>query len=56
MNLPVMLATQVRSLGWEESLEEGVAIPCSIPACRIPRIEEPSGYSPWGRKESDTPE
>ena len=26
----------------------------SIPAWRIPWTEEPVGYSPWGRKESDT--
>ena len=25
-------------------------------AWRIPWTEEPSGYSPWGRKESDTAE
>ena len=25
----------------------------SILAWRIPRTEEPGGYSPWGRKESD---
>ena len=28
----------------------------SILACKIPRTEEPGGYSPWGRKESDTTE
>ena len=28
----------------------------SILACRIPWIEEPAGYSPWGHRESDTAE
>ena len=28
----------------------------SILAWRIPWTEEPGGYSPWGSKESDTPE
>ena len=28
----------------------------SIPAWKIPRREEPGGYSPWGPKESDTTE
>ena len=28
----------------------------SILSWRIPWIEEPAGYSPWGRKESDTTE
>ena len=27
-----------------------------ILAWRIPRTEEPGGYSPWGRKESDMTE
>ena len=28
----------------------------SVLAWRIPWTEEPGGYSPWGRKESDTTE
>ena len=28
----------------------------SILAWRIPRTEEPGGYSPWGHRESDTTE
>ena len=43
--------TQIRSLGWED-LEQGMATHSSILACRIPWMEEPVGYSPWGRKES----
>ena len=46
----------VRSLGREDSLEEGLATHCGILAWRIPWTEEPDGCSPWGRKESDTNE
>ena len=35
-NLPAMQKTQVQSLGWEDSLEEGIATHCSILAWRIP--------------------
>ena len=31
-----------------------MATPSNILAWRIPWTEEPAGYSPWGRKESDT--
>ena len=34
-NLPVMWETWVRSLGWEDPLEEGMAIHSSILAWRI---------------------
>jgi len=34
---------RVRSLGWEDPLEEGMAIHCSILAWRIPWTEEPEG-------------
>ena len=47
---------QVRSLSREDSLEEGMAIPSSILAWRIPWTEEPGDYSSWGPKESDTTE
>ena len=43
----------VRSLGWEDALEEGMATHSSVLACRIPWIEEPGNYSPQGHKESD---
>ena len=43
--------TQVQSLSWEDSLEEGRATHSSSLAWR-----NPEGYSPWGRKESDTTE
>jgi len=41
-NLPAMQETQVLSLGWEDLLEKGLAIHCSIFAWRIPWREEPS--------------
>ena len=34
---------QVQSLGWEDSLENGMATHSSIRAWRIPWTEEPSG-------------
>ena len=45
---------QVRSLGKEDPLEEGMATRSSILAWEIPRTEEPGSYRSWGRKESDT--
>ena len=47
---------QVRSLCWEDPLEEGVATHSSILAWRIPWTEESGGYSPWGPKELDMAE
>ena len=40
-NPPVMWETWVRSLGWEDPLEEGLATPSSIIAWGIPWTEEP---------------
>ena len=45
---------QGESLGWEDPLEEGLAVHYSILAWRIPRTEEQREYSLWGCKESDT--
>ena len=46
-NLTAMQETWVRSLGWEDPLEDGMATHSSIPAWRIPRAEEPGGlHSP----------
>ena len=53
-NLPVMWETWVQSLGWEDLLEEGMATHSSILAWNIQRSL--MGYSPWGRKDSDTSE
>ena len=38
-----MQEMQVRSLSWEEPLEEETATPSSVLAWRIPRTEEPGG-------------
>jgi len=46
----------VRSLGWEDPWEKEMATHSSILAWKIPWMEELVGYSPWGRKESDTTE
>ena len=48
--------TWVRSLGWENPLEEGMATHSSILTSRIPWIEESGVYSPWGPQELDTTE
>ena len=55
-NLPAMQETRVRSLGWEDTLEKEMETNPSILAWRIRGTEEPGGYSPSGRKESDRTE
>ena len=45
---PAMQETQVRSLGWEDSLEEGMATHSSIFAWRIPWTEETGGLQSIG--------
>ena len=47
-NMPSMQETWVRSLGWEDPLEEGVETHSSILACRIPSTEEPGGLQSTG--------
>ena len=47
-NLPIMQETQVQSLGWEDSLEEGMATHSSILVWRIPWTEEPGRLQPTG--------
>ena len=47
-NLPVMQETQVRSLGWEDPLENTMAIHSSILAWRIPWTGEPGGLQSVG--------
>ena len=40
---PPVNAGDIRTLGQEDLLEEGVATHCSILAWRIPRTQEPGG-------------
>ena len=49
-NLPVqeMQEIQVRSLGWEDTLEQEMATHSSILAWRIPWTEEPGGLQSTG--------
>ena len=42
-NLPAMQEVQVKSLVWEDPLEEGMATHPSILAWRVPWTEEPDG-------------
>ena len=56
-NLPARQETWVRSLSWEDPLEEWAwqTTPVLLPGeshCQRSLV----GYSPWGRKESDTTE
>ena len=39
--LPTMRETRVQSLGWEDLMEKEMATHSSIPAWRIPWMEEP---------------
>ena len=47
-NLPGMLETWVQCLGWEDPLEEGMAIYSSILAWRILWTEEPGELQSMG--------
>ena len=47
-NLPAMQETWVRSLGWEDPLEKGMANHSSILVWRIPWTEEPGGLHSMG--------
>ena len=44
----------VRSVGWEDSLEEERATRSSTLAWKIPWTEEPGGLQSMGSQESDT--
>ena len=55
-NPPAMQETWVRSLGWGDPLEEGLATHFSILAWRIHGQRSLVGYNPSGRKELDTTE
>ena len=43
----------VRSLGWEDPLEKGIATHSSIPDGEFHGQRRWAGYSPWGYKELD---
>ena len=47
-NLPAKQETQVRSLGWEDPLEKGIATHSNILAWTIPWTEEPGGLQSMG--------
>ena len=53
-NLPAMWETWVRSLGWEDPLEDGNLFSISLENPHGQRSMV--GYSPWGLKELDTTE
>ena len=46
--LPTMQETQVRSLGWKDPLEKGMATHSSILVWRIPWMEEPGRLQSMG--------
>ena len=54
--LPAMRETCVQSWGRADPPEKEMATHSSVLAWQIPWTEEPAGYSPWGRNESDTTE
>ena len=54
--LPAMWETQVRSLGWEDSLEKEMATHSSTLAWKSHGQRSLVDYSPWGHKESNTTE
>ena len=45
-----MQEMQVRSLGWEDPLEEEMVTHFSILAWEVPWTEDLAGYSPWDCK------
>ena len=53
-NLPAVLETWVRFLGWEDLLEKEMATHSSILAWRVPWTEEPGGLQSMGSQELDT--
>ena len=47
-NPPAMWETWVRSLGWEDPLEKGIATHSSVLAWKTPWTEEPGGLQSVG--------
>ena len=52
-SLSAMQETQIRSLGQEDPLEEGMVTHSSTLAWRIHRESNLTSYSQWGHKEFD---
>ena len=52
-NLPAMQENWVRSLGWEDSLEKGMATYSIFWPVESHGQRSLACYSPWGHKESD---
>ena len=55
-NLPAMWETCIPSLGWEVAVEEGMATHSRFLPGESHGQRSPVGYSPWGRRDSDTTE
>ena len=55
-NMPAMQETWVRSLGWKDPLEEGIATPLVFLPGEFHGQRSLAGYRLWGHKESDTTE
>ena len=53
-NPPAIRETWVRSLGWEDPLEEGMGTHSSILAVESPWTEEPGGLQSRGVSQSQT--
>ena len=51
-NVPAVQETCIRSLCWEDRLEEGMTAPSSILAGEPSWPEEPGGLQSWGRSAS----
>ena len=54
--LSTVRETRVQSLGWEDPLEKELVVHSSILPGKAHGQRSLEGYSPWGRKESDTTE
>ena len=52
-NPPEMQETRVRSLVWEDPLEQGIAFHFSVLARKIPRTEEPGRLQSMGSQKLD---
>ena len=54
--LPTMRETWVLSLGWEDPVERKWQLTLVLLPGKFHGLRSLIGYSPWGRKESDTTE